>query len=213
MCVCVCVCVCLCFVFGFSTCLPTPLFTKPNRLDYATDGQTLYKSRLCRCKPRVSCDEKVNDAGNGGEASAGEGDDAEDIPARTAQAFSELMRLCRAWEKKDAALASLALEGALCCLRSLKGRPATAGNGKGKGKGGGDGELLEGALKQLAAAVGDFFGKKRGGGLTVFQVLLSAPDGSLCSRIVCIPWVCVSFLFFVYRVHQATSEKSPSLRA
>lgn len=76
------------------------------------------------------------------------------------------MGLCKTWEK-DAPLASLALEGALCCLRSLKGRPSS---GKGKGGGGKGVEALDGALKALAAAVGDYFGKKRGGGLTASQV-------------------------------------------
>lgn len=149
--------------------------------------QTLYKNRLCKCKARASSGEGGNDGGAA--AAAGEGEDAEDIPARTAQAFSELMRLCRAWEK-DTPLASLALEGALCCLMSLKGKGMR--KGKGEGKGGGDGEALEVALKQLAAAVGDFFGKKRGGGLTVAQVMLSARVGSLCSRVVCMGWVGLS---------------------
>lgn len=56
----------------------------------------------------------------------------------------------------------MALEGALCCLRSLKGGPRKGGDG--------GGEALEGALKVLAAVVGDFFGKKRGGGFTSLQV-------------------------------------------
>lgn len=74
-------------------------------------------------------------------------------------------------------LASLALEGALCCLRSLKGREG-GGKGKGKVKGGGNGggEALDGALKALAAAVGDFFGKRRGGGLTPKQVIVDRFD-------------------------------------
>lgn len=81
------------------------------------------------------------------------------------------MGLCRAWEKKNASLASLALEGALCCLRSLKSSPP-------KGKGGGaGGDALEGALEALTSAVGDFFGKKRAGGLTVVQVSFSCARG------------------------------------
>ena len=127
-------------------------FLLPNR-------QALYTLRLCKCKPRVE--------------EAGEtGDDPDNVPSQTAEAFSQLMGLCRTWEK-DAPLASLALEGALCCLRSLKGRPSSS-----KGTGGGGGaEALDGALETLAAAVGDFFRKKRGGGLTAFQVsvLLSYP--------------------------------------
>lgn len=85
------------------------------------------------------------------------------------------MGLCRAWEK-DAPLASLALEGAMCCLRSLKSRSSAAVKGKGKGGGGGRGEeedattVLEGALEALASAVGDFFEKKRGRGFTPLQV-------------------------------------------
>lgn len=116
-------------------------------------------------------------------AAAGAGGDgeSEDFPARTAKDFSELMGLCKAWEK-DAPLASLALEGALSCLRSLEGgsrrSPAQAdGGGKGKAKvaGGGDSskgaqEALEGAFEALAAVVDQFFVKRRGGGLTPVQV-------------------------------------------
>eukprot|EP00903_Cladosiphon_okamuranus_P021832 g20075.t1 len=123
--------------------------------------QTLYKNRLCKCKPRTRSSPSSHEAA----------DDLDAIPARTAEDFSELMGLCRAWEK-DARLASLALEGALCCLRSLKSCPANASGGgaKGDGKGEGGGEALDTALKTLAAAVGDFFGKRRGGGLTAMQV-------------------------------------------
>ncbi|CAN0178962.1 unnamed protein product [Ectocarpus sp. 6 AP-2014] len=123
--------------------------------------QSLYKNRLCKCKPRASSSSSSSSEERGSKP----GDDTDDTRAQTAEAFSELIGLCRAWEK-NSPLASLALEGALCCLRSLKSSPA---KGKGKG-GGGGGDALEGALKALAAAVGDFFGKKRGGGFTVVQV-------------------------------------------
>lgn len=135
------------------------------------DAQTLYRNRLCKCKPRAPSSEDEEDGAS----------DLDTLPAKTAEDFSELISLCCAWEK-DPRLASLALEGALCYLRSLKSsRPANAngsagggvaGGGKGKveGDGEGQGEALEVALKVLAAAVGDFFGKKRGGGLTVVQV-------------------------------------------
>ncbi|CAM9169353.1 unnamed protein product [Ectocarpus sp. 12 AP-2014] len=126
--------------------------------------QGLYKNRLCKCKPRASSSSSSSSEERGSKP----GDDADDTRAQTAEAFSELIGLCRAWEKKNSPLASLALEGALCCLRSLKSSPAKGKGGGGGGGGGGD--ALEGALKALATAVGDFFGKKRGGGFTVVQV-------------------------------------------
>lgn len=101
------------------------------------------------------------------------------------------MGLCKTWEK-DAPLASLALEGALCCLKSLKGRPSS---GKDKSKEGGVGgeEALNEALKVLATAVGDFFRKRRGGGLTSLQVCVCA---ARCLRWWYCPkkWVPVDFL-------------------
>lgn len=150
--------------------LPTDQINPPRH-----PWQTLYKNRLCKCKPRAASDTTAASASGAGEAGAG--DDTEDIPAEAAKACSELIGLCHAWEK-DAPLASLALEGALCCLRSLKGRPSAA---KGKGKSGGEGDgggggggeeatALEGALEALGAAVGNFFVKKRGGGFTPLQV-------------------------------------------
>ncbi|CAN0230425.1 unnamed protein product, partial [Ectocarpus sp. 12 AP-2014] len=132
--------------------------------------QGLYKNRLCKCKPRASSSSSSEERGSK------PGDDADDTRAQTAEAFSELIGLCRAWEKKNSPLASLALEGALCCLRSLKSSPAK-GKGKGGGGGSGGGDALEGALKALATAVGDFFGKKRGGGFTVVQVRYSSGGG------------------------------------
>lgn len=170
----------LLFVFHFVLwCALRPLATyfnhpitthTPNR---TTHTQTLYKNRLCKCKPRAPSSSSSSSNGEGDASS-----DLATVPAKTAQDFSELIGLCRAWEK-DARLASLALEGALCCLRSLKSRPAGGGKGKGKGAGGGDGggggEALDTALKALAAAVGDFFGKRRGGGLTAAQVCNFAP--------------------------------------
>lgn len=116
-------------------------------------SQTLYKGRLCKCKPRVSDEFPA--------AEAGAGDEQSEFASQTAQSFSDLIGLCRTW-RKDGPLASLALEGALCCLRSLKGKPAKAG--------GGGGDALESALRALAATVGDFFGERRGGGLSIVQV-------------------------------------------
>lgn len=145
-------------------CLPT---------HHPTTAQSLYKNRLCKCKPRASSSSSSSE-----ERGSKPGDDADDIRPQTAEAFSELIGLCRAWEKKNSPLASLALEGALCCLRSLKSSPA---KGKGKG-GGGGGDPLEGTLKALATAVGDFFGKKRGGGFTVVQVRYSSGGGGRLCR-------------------------------
>lgn len=102
------------------------------------------------------------------------------------------MGLCRTWEK-NAPLASLALEGALCCLGSLKGRPSS---NKDKGGGGAGVEALDGALKALATAVRGYFGKKRGSGLTASQV--SVP-----------PLCCLSSALDVVRKMHALIEVGP----
>lgn len=160
--------------------------------------QTLYK-RLCKCKPHVAAEKSSSESGDTSDdpppqtgeafpdlitlsrAAAGEsptesGDASNDFPTQIAKAFSELLTLCRSWQKSPD-LASLAIEGALCCLRSLKGRPGAnenAGEGKGKKnavvKGGNRNVALDGALAELATAVGEFFRKKRGGGFTAAQV-------------------------------------------
>lgn len=184
------------FVFPFSrvsTTLPPPPPPPPNQPIHT---QTLYKNRLCRCKPRASSPSS---------SSSNEEDDASvlgSIAAKTAEDFSELIGLCRSWEK-DARLASLALEGALCCLRSLKGRPASAKSANGSaggveskgGNGDGGGEALDAALKALAAAVGDFFGKRRGGGLTATQVCFMCAFASVSDlRVCCVVGVCCSWV-------------------
>lgn len=141
----------------FQTCVPR-----------ASLSQTLYKGRLCKCKPRAL----------DGEGSVAEGteEDKQDFFAGIARSFSELIGLCRTWAK-DTALSSLALEGALCCLRSLKGRPAKGKSGARKTSNGDD-EALDGALHALSDAVTDFFGKRRGGGFSPVQVCnMDAPGG------------------------------------
>ncbi|CAM9621337.1 unnamed protein product [Scytosiphon promiscuus] len=146
--------------------------------------QTLYKNRLCKCKPRVIAEEE-DQTSQAGTAAGKDDEEAEEFSAgfsaRTAEDFSELIGLCRAWEK-DARLASLALEGALSCLRSLKGRRRSLDQvngvgkkGKAKAAGGKDSkgaqEALERAFEALAASVDLFFAKRRGGGFTPVQAI------------------------------------------
>lgn len=150
-------------------------------------SQALYSGRLCKCKPRVSEEASAAD---------GDGDDAEDFPSETAKSFSELIGLCHAWEK-DAPRATLALEGALCCLRSLQSGPSKGGSGGKAGKKEGHDEALDGALTALSAAVSRFFGTKRKAGFNSKQVL-------------CRVWVrCVCFveggMRFIVRVCRASS--------
>lgn len=118
--------------------------------------QTLYQNRLCKCKPRKF---------------VGEGKDTDSRTASTGDAFSELLTLCKTWEREPP-MASLALEGALCCLRWLK----ALGN-----DGASASPALDASLQGLCSAVADFFAKKRGGGLTSTQVLVVGTSGVSCA--------------------------------
>lgn len=135
--------------------------------------QTLYK-RLCECKPQYEAAEPPSESG----------DTSQDLRTQIAGAFSELNTLCRTWEK-NASLASLALEGGLCCLSYLK-RCTSPNENTGKGesngvvKGGNTHAALDGALEGLAATVGVFFKKRRGGGITARQVRDSFRFVSFC---------------------------------
>lgn len=144
---------------------------------------------MCKCKPRGVGEAPVGE---------GDGDDAEDFPSETAKSFSELIGLCHAWEK-DVPRASLALEGGLCCLRSLQSRPSKASSAKGKGKEGGD-EVLDGALAALSAAVSRFFENKRKAGFSSKQVMIDLVE----NYGVCLCWQ-ASFVLSIYFIFSASA--------
>lgn len=120
-------------------------------------------------------EEEDKTPGSAAAAAAGGGEgESQDFAATIAKDFSELIGLCRSWEK-DARLASLALEGALSCLRSLKGRRRSLAEVDGGGNknaiaGHESKAVLEEAFEALASAVRHFFAKRRGGGFTPLQV-------------------------------------------
>ncbi|CAM9128612.1 unnamed protein product [Choristocarpus tenellus] len=102
---------------------------------------SLYKSRLCRCKPRT-LDPALKEG--------------------TVNTFRVLMKQCRGGGSKNPVMSGLAFEGALCCLRVLKGASSEDKDG--------EISLLVEAMDEVVSSMEAFFTTKRSSGLMGKQV-------------------------------------------